>query len=90
MNHCFLQFIWKPCLGINKEEMSLKSVIIIIFLKAPLRESATDLVCMSMETHFRSVTIAQGGCRVLANLATTLYTVVNNKLDNSKWCFMDL
>jgi hypothetical protein len=50
--------------------------------QAPLRESATDLICLALDAHPKSVSIAQSGCRALANLATTLYTVVSNTFDN--------
>lgn len=50
----------------------------------PLRESAIDLICRTMGTHPKSLTIAQAGCRVLANLATTLYTVSTNSMDSGK------
>ncbi|KAK7102227.1 uncharacterized protein [Littorina saxatilis] len=50
--------------------------------KAPLRESAIDLISLAMEAHPKSTVVAQAACRVLANLATTLYTVISHKLDS--------
>ncbi|PVD24368.1 hypothetical protein C0Q70_14849 [Pomacea canaliculata] len=50
--------------------------------KAPLRESAIDLVCLSLEAHQEKLTIAQAGCRVLSTLVNTMYTVLTKNLDN--------
>lgn len=50
--------------------------------KAPMRESAIDLICLTLAAHSTSLTIAQAGCRALANLAQTLYTITSNSLDS--------
>lgn len=50
--------------------------------QAPLRESAIDLVCLSLEAHQEKLTIAQAGCRVLSTLVNTMYTVLTKNLDN--------
>ena len=56
-----------------------------MMFQAPLRESAIDLICMTLETHPKSIAVAQAACRSLANLANTLYTVVSNKLDSCEF-----
>nr|KAG5695025.1 hypothetical protein BaRGS_015849 [Batillaria attramentaria] len=51
--------------------------------KAPMRESAIDLICLTLAAHSKSLTIAQAGCRALANLASTLYNITSNSFDSS-------
>ena len=52
--------------------------------QSPLNQRAVDLICVSLDTHPKEVTIAQSACRVLRLLATSLYTVASNTMDSGQ------
>ena len=52
-----------------------------IFLQAPLREGAVQIVLKSEQQHHKNLAICRSVCRVLANLAASFTDVTNSLLD---------